>query len=959
MPNTDKRNRLKVTLLAAAIAVLPMATHAAGLGRITVLSALGQPLKAELEVIATRDEAPSLVAKVAAADAFRQAGIEYSPVLTNLRFSRDIKERGGRRYIEISTDRPLNEPFIDMLVELSWASGRLVREYTFLLDPPDLAPKMAPAPIAAPEVKTEPATAVPAAKAPAARPAESRPAPDSRPPASSQPTETAGGRSHTVAPGETLGKIAAQTRSEGVSLDQMLVSLFRGNKEAFDGDNMNRLKAGKILSIPDAEVAKRVSVSEARKEIVAQAADFNAYRQRLAAAAAAAPAREQGAKQAVSGKIAPRVEEKAPLAPGKDKLEVSRTEGATDAKSKPLQGRIAALEEDLVARDKALKEASNRIADLERNLNDLKKLAELKSQAGADLQKQAQAAKPGPAEARQEAPAPAKPPEAPKAAEPPTPADAPKATEAVKPADVSKPEEAAKPADAGAPARPAAEQPVQAPKPPAPKKQVAPPPPPPEPDFLEENGPLVFGGGAILALVLGWLGFSAYRKKRAAATEASPSIAEADLVASSVFSSTTIAPPPGEQEPSQFSSTAMGIAESQETVDPVVEADTFLAFGREAQAEEILLEALKADPQRQAIHLKLLEIHAARRNVSQFESVAKDLHALTGGTGASWAKAVAMGAALDPGNSLYASMPSEGQEAVPPESLDLASTMVLQRDSQGADQLVPKDMAATMILEKSPLEAEDLVSKDMASTMILEQGLPEAEGLAPPAAAVAPAAEEIAALDFDLDLDTSDATGGAAAPLAPDAQPEAVTLDFDLDLGTPAVTSTAAPQAQASSELAALDINFEMPAKESAAPALDFPLAPEAPAPEAPAVSPSDANSIDFDFDLGTPDAAPAPQSEKPTELPATAPSAPAASGLDLGGISLELDTPASVSGAQAELPAGEAPDSSEVATKIELAMAYEEMGDREGARELFQEALAEGNPEQQKVIRAKLDSLG
>jgi pilus assembly protein FimV len=86
------------------------------------------------------------VARVASIEAFRQAGIEYSPALVNLRFSKEIKERGGRRFIELSTDRPLNEPFIDMLVELSWASGRLVREYTFLLDPPDLN---RPAPAAA------------------------------------------------------------------------------------------------------------------------------------------------------------------------------------------------------------------------------------------------------------------------------------------------------------------------------------------------------------------------------------------------------------------------------------------------------------------------------------------------------------------------------------------------------------------------------------------------------------------------------------------------------------------------------------------------------------------------------------------------------------------------------------------------------------------------------------------
>jgi hypothetical protein len=94
VPKTDMRIRFKATVIAAALAVLPMATHAAGLGKITVLSALGQPLKAELEVTATRDETPSLQARVAPAEAFRQAGIEYSHALANLRFSREIKERG-------------------------------------------------------------------------------------------------------------------------------------------------------------------------------------------------------------------------------------------------------------------------------------------------------------------------------------------------------------------------------------------------------------------------------------------------------------------------------------------------------------------------------------------------------------------------------------------------------------------------------------------------------------------------------------------------------------------------------------------------------------------------------------------------------------------------------------------------------------------------------------------------
>jgi pilus assembly protein FimV len=912
MPNTDKRNRLKATVIAAAIAILPMATHAAGLGKITVLSALGQPLKAELEVTASRDEAPSLVAKVATVDAFRQAGIEYSPALATLRFSRDIKERGGRRYLELSTDRPLNEPFIDMLVELSWASGRLVREYTFLLDPPELAAKIPPVPVAAPEIKSEPPAVVkPVETVAPVVPAESRPVVESRPSSSMPPAEKSASKvapavgSRTVVAGDTLGKIAAQAKPEGVSLDQMLVSLFRSNKDAFDGGNMNRLKAGKILSIPDGEAASKVSVTEARSEIVAQAADFNAYRKRLATAVAAEPAKDQPAKQAVTGKIAPKVEDKAPVATGKDKLEVSRTEAGKDAKGKPLQGRIATLEEDLVSRDRALKEAGSRIADLEKNLSDLKKLAQLKSQAGADLQKQAQAAKPVPVEVKKpDVPAPAaKPVEVPKAVEPAKPVEAPKPVEPPKPAEVAKPAEAPKPADSAKPAE--APKPALAPKPP-PKKVVVPPPPEPEPDFIEENAPLVFGGGAVLALLFGWLGLSAYRKKRAAASDANTTIAEADLSAHSVFSTTTVAPPPSEQEPSQFSASMVGMAAQHETVDPVVEADTFLAFGRDAQAEEILVEALRADPQRQALHLKLLDIYSARKNVSQFGSVAKELHIVTGGVGAGWEKAAAMGAALDPSNPLYGASPETQAEASPAQA----------------------SMDATMIIQAAPVSVAQAVS-------------------------VVPAATEAATLDFDLDIGTADAASSPVESAASAVEPESLAgLDFDLDLGTPeaAPAPVVVPRVETNSEVAALDIDFDMPETKSETLALDFPMAAEKPAEvlEAPAVATADSGGVDFDFNIDTPEAA------APDALPEMSLDLPGTPVLDLGSISLELDTPAAAS----TEPVAEMADNPEVATKIELAMAYEEMGDRDGARELFQEALAEGSPAQRKVAQSKLDGL-
>ena len=404
MVNSPKNFRKKALILAASLALSPAWVSAAGLGRITVQSGLGQPLRAELEVTAARDEIPSLTAKLASVDAFRIAGIEYQTALSSVQFSREVKERNGRRYIEMVSDKPINEPFVDMLIELSWSSGRLVREYTFLLDPPELV-KAPPVPAMSPEIKTVERApvmipAMSAGKSVADAPALAVIRPAAPPMPRQTPTASADGNTHKVISGDTLGKIAAQTKPEGISLDQMLVALFQSNKEAFSGDNMNRLKAGKILTIPSADVAGKIQKAEARREIVAQAADFNVYRSKLAALAGSAPATQSGASQTSSGKIAPKVTDKVPKAVSGDKLEVSKTEGGkagggVDAKGKPLQGRLSSIEEDLISRDRALREANSRIGDLEKNLTDLKKLAEHKSQAGATAQKQAEATKAG------------------------------------------------------------------------------------------------------------------------------------------------------------------------------------------------------------------------------------------------------------------------------------------------------------------------------------------------------------------------------------------------------------------------------------------------------------------------------------------------------------------------------------------------------------------------------------
>lgn len=916
------QNGLKGAAIAVSLAFTSLPAGAAGLGRINVLSALGQPLKAEVDISASRDEVATLAARVAPAEAFKQQGIPYTQALSGIRMAID-KRPSGQPYLRISGDRPLNEPFMELLVELSWGAGRLVREYTFLLDPPpEVSQKAVATPVAPPEVKAEAKVeSKPEAKAeaaeqarkpvPAAKAAESKPEP--------KKIEAEAGERE-VKRGETLGKIAAELKPEGVSLDQMLVALFQGNKDAFDGENMNRLRSGKILKTPDAEDIGKVDATEARQIVVAQSADFNAYRKKLAGAVAAAPAKEEAPKQAAAGKITPKVEDKAPAAPvGKDKLEVSRTETAKDAKGG--KARIGALEGDLVARERALKEANSRIASLEKNVTDLKKLAEMKSQGGAQLQ--AQTGKPPVPEAKkpESAPVPAKPveppklaaaPAAPAAAVPPKPAEPAKPVEAPKPAEPAKAVEASKPVDA---TKPAAK--------PAPKKAA----PPPEPDFMEEyGGILTMVGAAIVTALLGFIGFVAMRKKRqakAAALAENP-LTGTDLSANSVFGSTGgQSVDTGAALHTDFGQTVGG---HDEGVDPVAEADVYMAYGRDAQAEEILIEALKNEPSRHTIHAKLLEIYAARQSHKQFETIAMDLKSQTGGAGPEWEKAASMGMSLDPSNSLYGAAPAAPTPEPAPSAAPPAA------DVTASHQMA--SMASTVILTPG------LAPEKMQATVTMPGQLAQMAA----AAEANPPAED-SSLDFDLDLGGSPAA--ADAPAAP------ASMDFDLDLGGPSADAGAPPAAPE----ADLDIDLGMDVPEVAAAAsaapdsndmgIDFALdmggtpAPE-PVPAAAAAEP-ESGGLDFDFDAGN----------ALSEMAAAPELAPPA--MDLSDISLDLGEPVAVA---APATAANAEDNPEVATKLELAQAYEEMGDKDGARELLQEVLSEGGTAQQETARTRLAKL-
>ena len=838
--------RIGITLirfLVVACLVLPVVSYAAGLGRLTVQSGLGEPLRAEVEITSLqRSEADSLTARLGSPEAFRAAGIEYSPTLVSLRVVLD--RRDGRPFLRLTSVRPIDDPFLDLIIELQWATGRLVREYTFLLDPPQYRER--PAAAAAPA----PSTALVAKPIPTPAPA----APEARP----LPVRPSGGAAGTyeVKRGDTLGKIARENKPEGVTMQQMLVALYRANQGAFIRGNMNLVRAGRILQIPDRETAAGVASVEANSVVRQHTSDFSDYRAKLGAAVAAQPAAATPGREA-TGRITAKPEAPAPGAQ-RDQLKLSK---ADTGKQPSAPAARAAREDDKVASDRALKEAQSRVTDLEKNVGDLQKLLEMKNQQLAQLEQQAKpAATVAPVAPKPAAEAPKPVAEAPKPA-----AEAPKpAAEAPKPAaETPKPAaEAPKPAAAEAAKAPPVATKTETTK----TTTTAKPKPAVEQSLIDEftANPWALGGLAAVILLLIAYGAYAWRKKKASQSRFQDSVLGA--------TAPTLAPAPAPSAQTVETAAAVSAAVAAthaataaaegDDVDPIAEADVYLAYGRDAQAEEILNEALSKHPDRVPIHTKLLEIFAHRHDAKGFEKTAKTIRDLTNGSGPEWEKACALGRSVDPANPLY-----------------------------GGAGMVVAGAAAAAAAGPAPAVDFDL-------------GGPAGE------------AQPHAAPTLDFDIGAATTPGGQTQPFRPG---DTVILQPE---GVP-------PAAGAQAKTETLD--FDISALEPAAPAKPEP----APAPAA-----KDAGALDFDLDL---------------DLGAQKPAAPAAPPpVDITTISLDLGQPDSAAAAASADPRWQ-----EVATKLDLAKAYQGMGDKDGARELLNEVVAQGDTAQQNEAKQMLAALG
>jgi len=939
------RVRKLVLAIAAASALSSGMAHALGLGEVTLQSSLNQPLVAEIELLEVRDLASNeVIPSLASPEEFVKAGVDRQYFLTDLKFTPVLKPN-GKSVIRVTSSKAVREPYLNFLVEVLWPNGRLLREYTLLLDPPLYSPQTTVAaapqlPIAVPAPRPSAAPAAPRSAAPAAAPRPVAPAPASR---------AISGNDYKTTANDTLWEIAQ--RVGGGSINQTMLAIQDLNPDAFIGGNINRMKSGQVLRLPDEQQVR----SRSNAEAIAQVAEQNAaWREGRAVAS-----RQLDATRRTAAGAAPATAEAG------DSLKLVAAEAGQSTRgsdtgstnSKALADKLAVTQESLDSTRRENAELQSRVSDLQSQLDKLQRLVELKDSQMAKLQADLSAA---PAATPAEEPAAETPAEqAPAAA----PEAAPPATEAATP-PTTPPEEAApdynyseEPAapveDSAAATEQPASEPAAAVEPAAPAKPAeetkpaapAPAPAPAPQSFIDDlmANPMTLGlagGGVLLLLLVGLMALS--RRNAMKEAELQDELAD-DLSQDQAFASDLDMPEDSfaglDDEPAHAAQAAGEERVTAQTGDALGEADIYIAYGRFNQAAELLQNAINDEPHRADLRLKLMEVYAelgdregfARQDnelreiggvnaeAEQLKSKYPAIAAFAGGAGA-----VAAAAAADDDMSEFSlddlSLDEPAAEAPASNDGDLDDAFDLSLDDLEAD--LESDLQSAKA-EEAPLSLED----DLDFGLVDEPA--------------APAAASDDDLSFDLALDDD------KVELS---QPADELSAFSLDLDEPAATSSdeaddfllslddEAPLSQPANDLS--DLGLDLP-EETPAADLDLPA----------------------DFDLSLEDEAPAQADVEPGSFAAQLDEVSA----ELDQLSTDFEEPQSaplapVDGLSSELEGDDDFDflsgTDETATKLDLARAYIDMGDTEGARDILDEVMAEGSDMQQQEAREMISKL-
>ncbi|WP_282410127.1 FimV/HubP family polar landmark protein [Pseudomonas sp. PS02303] len=866
--------RKLVLAIAAASALSSGMAHALGLGELTLKSTLNQPLVAEIELLDVKDlTAAEVVPSLASPEDFAKAGVDRQAFLNDLTFT-PVLNASGKSILRVTSSKPLSEPMVKFLVQVMWPNGRLLRDYSVLLDPSKFSPQTA-------EAAAQPA------------PTETVTAPVT---GATQPSQ------YTTTPRDTLWEIAAKARNGG-SVQQTMLAIQALNPDAFIDGNINRLKTGQVLRLPDQAQSTSLPQPKAIAEVAAQNTAWRQGRRYVAK-----PGTGQQQLDATKRGRA----DAAPSQTAKDNLslvsaETGKGKGAAgDAKA--LNNKLAVTQEslDTTRRDNA--ELKSRMTDLQSQLDKLQRLIELKNNQLAKLQAEGAAGA--------SASTPATTPPAMSAELAANPAAAP--TEVVPAPETSAPETA--------PAPVPAEPPIE-PTPVASDEQKF--------NELLTNPVLLglVGGGAVVLLLLLLL----LARRRKAQQEAEKHLrmaraleeekefsAEQDLPESS-FEGLEVPPPsvklatapiptpppaPAPAPAPDVMTTPIAaplVSPAAERNDDVLtKAQSHIAAGRLNQAAALLEDGIKQEPQRSDLRLKLMEVYGQQGDRDAF--VAQERQLVANGdnfaqveqlksrfpamaiAAAGGLAAAALAAELD---AQYVKDLLLDEPQAPADDLDSAFDLSLDDLEAASPAVVTPEPEAAADLDEFPLD------DDLSFESVLKEQTEIKENL-----------DDLS--DFDLDMDL----GGDTSPaiLAED--------DFLLDLDEGVK---------------------DLPAK---------PVKPEVP---------QDDLELPADFDLSLADEMDAAPAE---------PEVKDAFAAELDDVNAELDrlsqsmSEPTFTAEDAMASAADEPDfdflsgTDEVATKLDLAQAYIDMGDNDGARDILNEVVAEGNAGQKSEAKEMLSHL-
>ncbi len=951
--------KLAVALLSVGV-MLPGLGHALAVRDVQTKSALGEPFQAEVELAELGDlNADEIKVSLATQEDFERLGIERVYFLTDLRFD-VVVNQAGRSYIRVTTSKPVREPYLDFVVRIAWPGNARLQNVTALLDPPvvsdsgagTLSQAVSSAPVVTPATVSEPPAAVivepvvseplpvPAAPAvvrqPPPRPVVTQAAPspavEKKTPA--QPARVApvrqpepaatGSDEYRTQAGDTLSSIVQQVRSEGVTSAQTMIAIQRANPRAFINDNINLLKRGQVLRIPSESEIREVSAREAIASVREQTESWRS------APAAIAPALSAQQVNATA-----RAEKPAAPAPASDKPEMkllgaqAGQKGGAAAAGKE-QGKSAAeagkLAENKIKADAAKTEKdalAGKVGSLGAEVKANDQQIEVQNAKLAELQAQLKA------QGEQPAVAPAAP-----------------APEATVPAEGVQTQ-----AVEAAPAIESTPLPAK-PKPPVVVQE----------EVVDEGLPLPLIGGAAALLALLGGGFWWTRKRRQEKEEEEAALAELEAmddhqsgVSDELFLGDVAAQ---DNAWSDQPDADAGFAPVQDRVlaDPIEEVEQYLAFERYPQAAGFLNKAIAASPERADLRLKLLEVYAHLDDWNGFVEQeawfenAGDLNAL--------AHAEELKSSLTPPArkpSRDDALPYEQQSAPAAVEDDLPSLEDLEMDFNAT---VSASSPALQAVQDSDLALDDDFSLELpeeAPALAADSGLSLDETLdfsfdQPSAKPVeekddlsfeldtaafdntstdldiqSSAADE--GLDFSLDDDSSLSSSSAQSGLgdlvdfdsAPELkEPEVKTTDDDLSFSLDDLEADSA---------SAIELEGDFSLDEQAV-STDFSF-------DETVQTDSGLNDAAADFDSTL-------RADAVTAAPAVA-AAPAAASADL-----ELDD-------EFDFLA----DTDENATKLDLARAYIDMGDMEGARDILQEVLSEGSSNQKDEAKGLLAQAG